>query len=55
MESRDALSNKEHSPTQILCIYAVSDEQFYRELQTYLALWQTKGQGLCVLKKREIR
>jgi hypothetical protein len=46
MESRDASNNiqsEEHSQTQIVCIYATRDESFYRELQTYLVLWHTKG------------
>src|SRR5690349_10101115 len=46
MESKDESLNRqgeEHSPTQIACIYAMRDEPFYRELQTHLILWHTKG------------
>jgi hypothetical protein len=46
MESRgDSLNTRheEHSPTQIVCIYTMRDELFYRELQTYLVLWQNRG------------
>jgi hypothetical protein len=43
MESRDALIREEHSPLQIVCIYAMSDEPFYRKLQTHLSLWQREG------------
>ena len=38
-ESSHTQSNQQ-SPTQIVCIYAKRDESFYRELQTYLILWQ---------------
>jgi WD40 repeat protein len=46
MESRDQslnIQSEGRSPTQIVCIYAMRDEPFYRELQAYLVLWHTKG------------
>jgi len=46
MENRDISSHalqEQHSPAQIVCIYAQCDEVFYRELQTYLILGEKKG------------
>jgi TIR domain len=45
MKSRDASSttNNEVSSKTIVCVYTQNDESFYRELQTYLSLWQREG------------
>ena len=46
MESRNTSSNapdEQHAPTSIVCLYATRDESMYRELQTHLILWHTKG------------
>ena len=43
MESRDTTQSAEHSPVRVVVIYTVSDEPFYRRLQTHLSLWQREG------------
>ena len=36
----NSITNNEPVPASILCVYTQADERFYRELQTYLSLWQ---------------
>lgn len=44
MENRDVNHpNKSVQPKAIVCLYAQRDEPWYRELQTYLVLWQNQG------------
>ncbi len=42
MKNRDArgINRKEASSQKIVCVYMQNDESFYRNLQTYLSVWQ---------------